>query len=93
MVHISPSVDKEYIRQKMPLDWKFSKLLERYPEYYESAKQIFPMNKSYAYNIFITNKEIFQDYCNWLFSLLQEIELRLTQHKDRHNQYHVLNIL
>lgn len=89
MIPISPSVDKEYIRQKIPLDWEILKtvLLERYPEYYESAKQIFPMNKSYAYNMFITNKKIFQDYCNWLFPLLQEIELRLTQHEDRHNQY------
>lgn len=91
MIRIIPNIDMEYDRQKLAFDWKILKdvLNELYPEYYESAKLIFPSKKSYAYNMFITNDLIFKDYCNWLFPLLQEVERRLKASPEREIQYNI----
>lgn len=76
MININPTIDSEHQRQKLPIDWEIMKgVLEKlYPDYFESAKVILPMSKSYAYNMFVTTDEIFKDYCAWLFSILTEVE-------------------
>ena len=83
-IHIIPTIDSEHQRNKLPLDWDIMKdaLKEMYPEYYESAKRIFPQNKSYAYNMFITTDAIFKNYCNRLFSILFEIEQRFKRQSE-----------
>lgn len=90
-IDIRPTIDSEHQRQKLPLDWKIMKdvLNELYPEYYESAKIIFPMNKSYAFNMLVTSDAIFKDYCTWLFSILTEVEQRFElQYDERLAKFH-----
>lgn len=60
-------------------DWeKMSKvLLDLYPDY-ESDIRWFEKEKSgYCYNMFITTRNLFDQYCSWLFSILFELEKKL----------------
>jgi hypothetical protein len=51
---------------------------EMYPEYSESWNKVsYQNNKLIHYNMFITKKEILNEYCGWLFSLLFEVEKRV----------------
>ena len=44
-------------------------------EYKESIRKFWCMdNRWIAYNMFFTRKEIFEDYCQWLFPMLEELE-------------------
>lgn len=51
---------------------------EKYPEYADAFDYIFnKTNKIYAYNMFIMKYEEFCKYCEWLFSLLLDIESKV----------------
>src|SRR5574344_725412 len=48
----------------------------KYPEYLDSFNKV--MNRKYYYpcNMFITNKDIYDKYCKWLFDVLLEADKR-----------------
>lgn len=51
---------------------------ELYPDYLESFIEIMEMNNKLShYNMFYTKWDIFDNYCSWLFCLLQEVETRI----------------
>ena len=58
-----------------------------FPDYSEALEQLLDSKCACHYNILIANKEVFDNYCEWLFSVLGEIEKRCdissydTQHK------------
>lgn len=45
-----------------------------YPEYSETVLAYGKMHMHYKYNMFIAKKEIFHQYCQWIFSILFAIE-------------------
>lgn len=47
---------------------------EKYPEYSESFDKVFSGHKSYLLNMFICKKQIWDNYCRWLFSILNEMD-------------------
>ena len=49
---------------------------EKYPQMLDSANEYLDGKKGYFCNIFIMKRHIFYDYCEWLFSILQEHENR-----------------
>lgn len=50
-------------------------IIERlYPEYEADFLNVFNGNKIYFFNMLITRKEVFDHYCEWLFSILFELE-------------------
>lgn len=53
-----------------------------YPEYYKTAKKYISGKKSSYFNMIIMKKEIFKDYCQWLFSILFELEKQINISKD-----------
>lgn len=73
------SIEEQYIKEHCQEDWNtmIEVLKEIYPQYYNESKRIFSDNKMFCYNMFITNKNIFNEYCEWLFPLLFEIEKRI----------------
>ncbi len=52
-------------------------VLELYPEYKEAVCEFRTGKDAYWYNMFIMRKEIFRDYCEWLFSILEKTEPRI----------------
>lgn len=65
--------------QDMQIVWQV--LNECSPDYYEAARYIFKGNYLYNYNMLVARREIFQDYCQWLFPLLQEIKKRCERYQ------------
>lgn len=59
-------------------DWKITEqvLMEKYPEYKNALKVFNSQNNGYCYNMCIMSKELFDEYCEWLFDILFEVENR-----------------
>lgn len=49
----------------------------KYPEFLESFEKVMNQKTLYLYNMFIMDKEKFGEYCEWLFSILFELELKV----------------
>lgn len=73
--------DKKTVRDKYNINHHAKDLLkceeiikEKYPDYLQSFETI--MNRNYCshYNMFIMKKKDFDNYCNWLFNILFELE-------------------
>lgn len=48
---------------------------ELYPDYYDSFIHVFEKNYILLpYNMFIMSFDIFEDYCEWLFNILKDVE-------------------
>ena len=51
-------------------------IAEKTPEYVSYMNSYLSGNEGYFCNMYILKKEIFDDYCGWLFSILEEFEIR-----------------
>lgn len=52
-------------------------LKEKYPMYYDVAKEYLNGNEGYFTNMFIMKRHIYLEYCEWLFDILNELENRI----------------
>lgn len=59
-------------------------LSEKYPEYLEGFDFIMGGNRMYGLNMWIARKVVFDQYCAWLFPVLEEAEYRIDW--DNHSQ-------
>lgn len=66
--------EKEHHIQDLDETGKILKQL--YPEYESDFFYIMDQNSIYFYNMFVMRQELFQQYCQWLFSILFELEKR-----------------
>lgn len=48
-----------------------------YPDYYEAVQEFRTGHYAFWYNMFIMRKELFFDYCEWLFRILEDAEKRI----------------
>lgn len=78
-----PDASGQYGRYLLPQDIEIMKrvLKEREPEEYERFAAILRTPYLYNYNMLIARKEVFDDYCGWLFPLLKEITDRCEKEK------------
>lgn len=91
-VHYNIKLDKKPIsltenftinHRKEDFDLTKQIILEKYPEYKGSiANYLDNSSVFYVANMFITSKKIWDDYYNWLFSILFELESRITIPED-----------
>ena len=59
------------------LDIMIDVIAEKYPEYLPYANEYLNGHQTYINNMFIMKKEIFDDYCSWLFDILFECDQRI----------------
>lgn len=47
---------------------------DKYPNYYEEAKQYYSGKRAYFCNCFVMRKDLFDQYCQWMFDIIFEFE-------------------
>ena len=60
-----------------PLDETRKIIEEKYPEYLGKFDKLHNRTSAHMFNMFIMKKEILNDYCNWLFDILFELERKI----------------
>lgn len=59
---------------------------ERHPEYIKSLNEVLDKTSGHRFNMFIMRKDIFDQYCAWLFDILFELERRIdTSNYNKYN--------
>ncbi len=86
-----PVVNLNTVRNQYALDhdvndWDIlmEAIEQLYPEYYDTADYIQNGYYYYAYNMCIAKKSIIDNYCEWLFNILDYCEKRIKLKKDRY---------
>lgn len=73
----------QYKRYHNVEDWKKMTDIIRniYPEYEQDIVWFENEKSGYCYNMFITTREVFNEYCSWLFDILFELEKEINIEK------------
>lgn len=73
-----------------PLDKTREIIEEKYPEYLEEFEKLHQRTSAHMFNMLIMKKEILNDYCNWLFDILFELEKRVdsSQYDTFHSRFY-----
>ena len=73
------TVREQYAADHNINDWDImlDAIKKLYPEYYKTANQIQNGYYYYPYNMLIARKNIFDDYCEWLFNILDYCESKI----------------
>ena len=50
---------------------------ELYPDYVSSFDRVMSQRSVHIYNMFVMRQPLFEDYCEWLFAILFELEKRI----------------
>ena len=66
----------EHTMYVQPLNETRKIIEEKYPEYSKEFERLNKRTSAHMFNMFIMKKEILNDYCTWLFSILFELERR-----------------
>lgn len=69
-----------------PLDEVRNVIKELYPEYIAEFDDLKKRRSAHMFNMFIMEKNIFDDYCKWLFDILFELENRVKDLK--YDEFH-----
>lgn len=64
-----------------PLDITKNIIEEKYPQYIVAFNQLKKKNSAHMFNMCIMKKELFHQYCEWLFDILFELEKRVDYKK------------
>ena len=85
-----PNVRRQYCLDHSENDWNIMlKAIDTLcPNYQNAVEVVQSGNFYYAYNMFIAKKEILNQYCEWLFPILQFCEDRIGKKEDSYqNRY------
>lgn len=85
------SESKSHKKEDMDLVIKI--IQEKYPRFNEIVSEYLNSSEAYECNMFIMKKEIFNEYCSWLFDILEEHEKRADFSNYSVEQYRVSGFL
>ncbi|MTV83357.1 DUF4422 domain-containing protein [Secundilactobacillus folii] len=60
-----------------PLDQTREIVKEQYPGYLKSFDHVMKMRSAHMFNMFVMKKNIFDNYCEWMFGILNKLEARI----------------
>ena len=66
-----------HAHHKIDLDLTREIIAEKYSEYFGAYDKSMKMTKGHRFNMMIMKKKYFDEYCEWLFDILFELEKRL----------------
>lgn len=71
--------EQQYLHahHKEGLEETYNVIKEFYPEYGNSLKKVMNSRSGHRFNMFIMKKDLFNNYCNWLFDILSRVEKRI----------------
>ena len=69
------------------LDTTGEVIKDLYPEYYETFITLVHQNETYFGNMIVTSKRLFDEYCEWIFSIFEEVSNRINLDTDE-DAYH-----
>jgi len=69
------------------LDCAGEVIRDLYPEYYDTYITLVHQNETYFGNMFVTSKPLFDKYCEWLFTIFEEVSKRIDLDTDE-DAYH-----
>ena len=72
-----------------PLDETRKIIAEKYPKYLVEFDKLHKRSSAHMFNMFIMKKEVLNDYCEWLFDILFELEKRtdFSQYDSFHSRF------
>ena len=85
-----PNIEAHHLRYLSDSEWDavLHALEELQPDYSEAFKDILNQEYFYNYNVILAKKDVLDDYCSWLFSLLFRIEENNDPNKEKEpNRY------
>lgn len=59
---------------------------QKYPDYYDNFERLVHGNGTYFANMMVTDKALYDEYCEWLFSIFEEVEKKIDA--DSYDDYH-----
>ncbi|WP_137597317.1 DUF4422 domain-containing protein [Paucilactobacillus kaifaensis] len=63
-----------HAHHKEPLDMAAKIIQEKYPEYLGSFEKIMKKKSAHMFNMFLMKRAKFDEYCDWMFDILFELE-------------------
>lgn len=85
-----PNIGEHHKRYLKEQDWKamLQALEELEPEYARKMPEIFSEQYFYNYNMLVAKEEVFKQYCDWLFPILERTEeLSVPKGSERADRY------
>ncbi len=71
-----------------PLEMTGKIIKELTPEYLAEFKKLKTRKTAHMFNMIIARKDIFDNYCKWLFKILFELEKRMKGKDDKYESFH-----
>lgn len=85
-----PNINEHHVRYITKTDWDavLQSLKECVPDYYKACDTIFSQEYLYNYNMLIAEATVLDEYCRWLFPILERIEeLSVPKGNERADRY------
>lgn len=85
-----PNAEEHHRRYISEADWDTLKkaLSELAPDYEEAFNEIFHQKYFYNFNIFLAEKTVFDEFCQWMFPILERVEeICENENPNRKNRY------
>lgn len=71
----------------LALDTAGEVIKDLYPDYYDAFITLVHQNETYFGNMFVTSKALYDEYCEWLFTIFEEVRARINLDTDE-DAYH-----